>query len=268
MYKKTLLSTFSVIAGIVMHLSPKCFAANVQPMATDSRIKTLVYNPGEVYQLTFIVGYQSLIEFAPGEAIQFFVFGESSPWSITALQGNTHTLILKAIDPDARTNFIVQTDQRKYIFDISSVVVSEEEDINSQLTYLVRFFYPEIEVDDIELYSANAPSLDTDLPVDMQSQIESSGDFYSKSINYKYLYAGTGDRILPISVFDDGARTFFKFPANNSLVPAIFAFDQKSGRERRLKARVAAEYIVIDAIEDQFVLRYDDDLICIFNQSI
>ena len=40
------------------------------PTTTDSRIRTLVYNPNEVYQLKFHYGYQSFIEFAEDEEIE------------------------------------------------------------------------------------------------------------------------------------------------------------------------------------------------------
>ena len=32
------------------------------PMPTDTRIKTFVYNPNEIFQVKFMVGYESVIE--------------------------------------------------------------------------------------------------------------------------------------------------------------------------------------------------------------
>ena len=40
------------------------------PITTDSRIKTLVYNANEIYQLKFHYGYQSYIEFSEKESIE------------------------------------------------------------------------------------------------------------------------------------------------------------------------------------------------------
>ena len=65
MYKKILFIIIFIIAS---------FSVNAQesvPLTTDSRIRTIVYNPNEVYQLKFHYGFQSFIEFAPDEDIDF-----------------------------------------------------------------------------------------------------------------------------------------------------------------------------------------------------
>src|SRR5690606_34865584 len=46
---------------------PSQVVPQVAPITTDSRIKTLVYNANEVYQLKFHYGYQSFIEFSNDE---------------------------------------------------------------------------------------------------------------------------------------------------------------------------------------------------------
>src|SRR5690606_36188032 len=53
------------------------------PITTDSRIKTLVYNPNVVYQLKFHYGYQSFIEFSDDEEIEMISIGESFSWRLT-----------------------------------------------------------------------------------------------------------------------------------------------------------------------------------------
>ena len=46
------------------------FAEEEVALTTDSRIRTIVYNPNEVFQLKFHYGFQSFIEFAPDEEPQ------------------------------------------------------------------------------------------------------------------------------------------------------------------------------------------------------
>ena len=47
---------------LVSFFSAAVFAQT--PITTDSRIRTLVYNPNEVYELKFYYNYQSFIEFS------------------------------------------------------------------------------------------------------------------------------------------------------------------------------------------------------------
>ena len=54
-------------------------------LTTDSRIRTIVYNPNEVFQLKFHYGFQSFIEFAPDEEIEIISLGEAYPWKITPI---------------------------------------------------------------------------------------------------------------------------------------------------------------------------------------
>ena len=65
MFKKILFSLFFVVL-----FSGNVFSEESVPLTTDSRIRTLVYNPNEVYQLKFHYGFQSFIEFAPDEDIE------------------------------------------------------------------------------------------------------------------------------------------------------------------------------------------------------
>jgi type IV secretion system protein VirB9 len=55
------------------------------PLTTDSRIRTIVYNSNEVFQLKFHYGFQSFIEFAPDEEIEIISLGEAYPWKLTPI---------------------------------------------------------------------------------------------------------------------------------------------------------------------------------------
>ena len=69
MFKKILFSLFFVVL-----FSGNVFSEESVPLTTDSRIRTLVYNPNEVYQLKFHYGFQSFIEFAPDEDIEIISY--------------------------------------------------------------------------------------------------------------------------------------------------------------------------------------------------
>jgi len=107
------------------------------PITTDSRIKTYIYNPNEIYLLVLHSGYQSSIEFAKGEEIQTISLGDSYAWKMTPLDNR---LFIKPLEKNMRTNMTIITNKRTYQFDI----VSEELEIGEEkdLVYVVRFYYP------------------------------------------------------------------------------------------------------------------------------
>ena len=107
------------------------------PITTDSRIKTYIYNPNEVYLLVLHFGFQSHIEFAKGEEIQTISLGDSYAWKITPL-GNR--LFIKPMEKNIRTNMTILTNKRTYQFDI--VARELDDDGDQDLVYVVRFAYP------------------------------------------------------------------------------------------------------------------------------
>ena len=106
------------------------------PITTDSRIKTYIYNPNEVYLLVVHYGFQSQIEFAKGEEIKTISLGDSYAWKITPLENR---LFIKPMEKNIRTNMTILTNKRSYQFDI---VAKELEEDNQDLVYVVRFYYP------------------------------------------------------------------------------------------------------------------------------
>ena len=106
-------------------------------VTTDSRIKTYIYNPNEVYLLVVHYGFQSQMEFAKGEEVQTISLGDAYAWKITPL-GNR--LFIKPMEKNIRTNMTVLTNKRSYQFDIVAREMDDEDD--ADLVYVVRFYYP------------------------------------------------------------------------------------------------------------------------------
>ena len=107
------------------------------PLTTDSRIKTYVYSPNEVYLLVLHFVFQSSIEFGKNEAIETITLGDSYAWKITPL-GNR--LFIKPMERDIRTNMTIITNRQTYQFDI--VAKELEAGDEKDLVYVMRFQYP------------------------------------------------------------------------------------------------------------------------------
>lgn len=107
------------------------------PVTTDSRIKTYIYNPNEVYLLVLHYGFQSHIEFSKGEAIETISMGDSYAWKINPLDNR---LFIRPLEKNVRTNMVIITNKRMYQFDVISRGM--EFDSEKDLVYQVKFIYP------------------------------------------------------------------------------------------------------------------------------
>ena len=234
------------------------YAEETVPLTTDSRIRTIVYNENEVFQLKFHYGFQSYIEFAPDEDIEIISLGESYPWKITPIGKR---LFIRPIQIDVTTNMTVITTKRTYQFEISGLAFDNK--ANEDLIYSIKFFYPDKEIKQPTM-NTNGMTGDT---ISVQNGFALTNIERGDIINFNYTMAGDGDQIAPIKVFDDGKSTYFQFTKNNLVVPTISMVDIY-GNETKLNYHFDGDYIVVDTIAIQFSLRNGRDLICIFNNSM
>lgn len=260
------------------------YAQNIKAaptITTDSRIKTLVYNENEVYQLTFHYGYQSFIELSDDEEIELISLGESFPWRMTP---SGKRLFIRPLEIDSRTNMTIITTKRTYQFEIISKEYSGRAD--EELIFSIRFFYPENieEVPNLRkriggtlgaLSNVQNETIE-DNGADRQKEIEKASlgqnitliDEKPKTLNFKYSMVGNASDIAPVKVYDDGISTYFQFEDNNLIIPTISAVDIKTGMERPLSYKIEGNYVVIDTVEMQFSFRLGNSLLCLFNEGI
>jgi P-type conjugative transfer protein VirB9 len=112
--------------------------ATQAPVATDSRVKTFVYNENDVYNLLTYYGFQSNVEFGPKETIETVSIGDRAGWQVVPAG---RRLFIRAVANELHTNMTVVTNVRAYQFDLRATdpsTVPQEE-----LVYVIRFFYPD-----------------------------------------------------------------------------------------------------------------------------
>jgi type IV secretion system protein VirB9 len=236
------------------------------PVATDSRIKTLVYNENDVYSLLTHYGYQSNIEFSPQEEIETISIGDRVGWQIIPAG---RRLFVRAMEEFARTNMTVVTNRRAYQFDLKST--SSTTTPNEELVYVVRFFYP----DDRKNRLAPAPYSDdiapmtgVVVPVTTPPQIPASSAapiVQSSSYNYNYTFTGP-DRLAPTKLYDDGASTYFKFAGAVSAPQILMVLP--TGKEVPLEARQEGDFWVVRQTAARFSVRLGSDVVCIYNEML
>ncbi len=261
-----LLTTFYLKAAI----------AQPVPVTTDSRIKTLVYNPNEVFELKFYYGYQSFIEFSENEEIEMISIGESFAWKITPAGKR---LFVRPLEIAAHTNMTIITNKRTYHFDIKSDEYTGRED--EELVYTVRFYYPQLDQPlpiPPQLAIPVAPKISAEIKrpipeglvsqnLDEKNILALTGNPTGFELNFDYSVAGKADDILPQKIYDNGQETLLKFANNNLVIPEIFAVDP-FGTETRLQYIIRDEYVVVPIVARQITLRFGGALLCIYNNKL
>ena len=261
------------------------------PIVTDSRIKTLVYSPTEIFSLKFHYNYQSYIEFPRDEKFKIVSLGDSSAWNIKQVDNR---LFIKPKQAGVITNMTIITSKRSYHLEIESSNKSFK-DIDNNLSFVVRFYYPDTAYDFLQSVKIKRPLKSYSVkpseeiiknvnisPVittsDKGNSLNKGGNRVSESnelrnksnisddlYNYSYsMVGGDGVSFVPSKVYDDGQKTYFKFP--KSTFPDIYFVDTL-GKEYQAKYIVKDGLVIVDNIFKQFVLRGNGKLLCIFNDT-
>ncbi|MGA2655801.1 MAG: TrbG/VirB9 family P-type conjugative transfer protein [Gammaproteobacteria bacterium] len=84
----------------------------------DSRIKTVIYHPDQVYEITTAFGVATTISFSSDEEVLGVSLGDPSVWQIVPIG---HTLNIKPIGLSPDTNLTVWTNQRLYLFHLRTL---------------------------------------------------------------------------------------------------------------------------------------------------
>lgn len=237
-------------------------AAVAQPITADSRIKTFVYNPNEVFTITTHYGYQSNIEFGPKETIETISVGDRVAWQIIPAG---RRLFIRAMEENAHTNMTIVTTLRAYQFDLRSssadAVFGSEE-----LTYVVRFFYPPAET---ATYSAPTP-----MPVPVTTAPQAppvaataaprQAPAATSGFNYRYTFSGPSD-IAPTKIYDDGKTTYFKLPPN--LSPQVAVVTAKGEVVAMTPRRTTDGLMAVDAVAPRFSLNQAGRQVMVYNEA-
>lgn len=241
-------------------------------ITTDSRIKTLVYNPNDVFTITTHYGYQSNIEFGARETIETISVGDRVAWQISPAG---RRLFIRAQEENAHTNMTVITNVRAYQFDLRSssadAVFGSEE-----LTYVVRFFYPEEggTPPSAAIQPPPAPSLPNAVITPTQPTVAPAatpapaptGTVPAVSpFNYRYTFSGP-NTIAPVKIFDDGKKTYFKF-ADAAITPRVAIITAKGESLDVPSYRTSDGLIAVNALAPRFSISHAGQQVVVYNEA-
>ena len=237
--------------GIVLP-NPAYALIEPQPLATDSRIKTVPYSPNEIYKFIGHYGYGSSIEFSADEKIMTISLGDSIAWQIKPAGSR---LFIKPVEQDALTNMTVITSAHTYQFELHA---EESDNIKDKdMTFALRFLYGD---------NKDGESSAMTIHQDQDPVPDLTDPEVRKTLNFNYSIVGP-EQHSPIRIFDDGEFTYFEFRDKNGEVPAFFAVDPLKN-EAVINFRTVGPYIVVERVAPKFTLRSGAYVICVFNENM
>jgi type IV secretion system protein VirB9 len=207
--------------------------------AKDPRIATRAYDPGQIVTVHGRPGIQSTIAFGDNEHIDNIAVGDSANWQVTP---NKHAslVFVKPMQATARSNMTVVTDRRTYLFDL---IASP----GAPPVYMLRFSNPPAPLAPPKPVVAEAPP-----PAPAPQVAEKAPEPKPADLNFAWAPAGA-KQLLPSRTFDDGKSTWLAWP-RDSAMPAILA-REPNGDEGPVNYRVEGDYVVVDGVPAQLVLR-------------
>ena len=241
-------SLFTAIAIISSLQLPVLAHAERLPKAVkqDARIRTVPFEQDNVVYLTTMLRVATMVQLNDDEEITDKAMGDSFSWMVVEDQHNRN-LFIKPLVPNKATNLTIITTKRTYNFMLSGLPEGNSRNAIIKL----RFIYPDDEADARLMDQAKAKASMPNVRAAMSDP---------SKLNYNYGFKGNPES-KPVTVADDGTKTFFKFSGD---IPAIFAV--KADRSETLvNYRREGDYIVVDKVAKQWTLRNGSVATCIFN---
>ncbi len=237
----------TLLPVILFSLSQSVLATeNTRPLASDNRIKTVVYEKNNVipiYGNTFIT---TQIIFGSNEKIIDIQGGDADAWTVNVSKMIPNVLNIKPTLINSNTDIIVssiddQSKIRRYFFHLKS---NNNNVASKNQTYAIQFAYPNEERKKL-LKALDYQQLEKKAIVNASAN--------PKNYNWDYSFSGSRS-IMPLHVFDDGKFTYLQLRENQD-IPAIFSVNNSAGQEAVVNFRRVGDYIVIQQVAPQFTLR-------------
>ena len=249
-----LLTAIALVASLV---GAKLAAAEVGaiPLPGDNRLVVYTYDANNTY--TILARPKSVTDIAlnPGENIVALAVGDTTQWVITKTTGH---VFLKPIQPDIATTATLVTDQRTYQLTLRA---SPE---NGKFYQRVSWNYPDILIYEREQRAIVQKRTDAERER-LASTIASPGVSLEK-LNWDYKVSGDAS-FKPQQVFDDGKFTWIMLPKVQE-IPAVFMMSGDSGKGELLNYNLRGQYMVIQRLVPEIMLKLGEKEIRIVNNSM
>lgn len=218
--------------------------------AGDQRIREVDYDPSAVVRIDGCFGFQTMVQFAPGERIENVGIGDASRWLVVPNK-RADLLFVKPAHASSHSNMTVATDRRRYNFEL--VAAQNDACRRGQVVYSLQFRYaPDPEPEQASTVEALATHGTVDAAAAPAPR------------NSAYTFSGAAGNV-PRRVFDDGERTWFSWD-DGSATPAVYAVGADQS-EVPVEFVVEGDYLVVPRVAPAFVLRRGNAVAVLYNDA-
>ncbi len=234
----------------------------IEPVArtADPRVRTLTYDPQQIYRIVGTLRSATQVVFAADETIEHVALGDSAAWEVSP-QGNV--LFLKPLSVRRATNLILTTrrgDQtRHYAFELTARS-GEIGRATPNTFFQVRIQYPE----DAKADAERRLDGETLRLEQLVTRLKLDRGVLSGPRNLDYSIEGSS-ALAPSEVSDNGRFTVLRFPGSQPL-PVIYSVSP-GGTESLVAYDVRGEFVVVHSIHQQLRLRRGRELACLRNRG-
>lgn len=231
-----------ILGAVALMISLSAAHAETKPRSysQDSRIRYFTYNEHQVYRTEVAMKFITSLQFEPGENVESVQVGDSASWQIIRL-ARGDVLSVKPLIEGAYTNMTVYTDRRVYTFELRANRAAVG---SPSLNYRINFVYPEVAA-----AARRAQQRQAALPKD-----------------FDYFYSGEAAHLVPMQVYDDGEKTYFRFHSRSPRV-AIFAAGS-DGKEAIVNTQQTQDGFIVNRVSPRWTLRYGNEELSIAHGSV
>ncbi|WP_133139677.1 P-type conjugative transfer protein VirB9 [Legionella genomosp. 1] len=225
-----------------------------QSTKQDARVTVVPFQEHNVVKLKARTFTTTQILFNPKETILAVEGGDTAGWMVTYHEHLPYMMFVKPTLLNSNTNMTVVTDKHNYYFQVTSNQSMDNESVKP--IYALQFTYPEEEKAKLE--AARKAAVLRNASLNKQHRDP-------KTLNWNYRFSGSAE-LTPQHVYDDGQFTYFEFSPTQP-VPAVFAVDNKQGKESIVNTRRQGHLLIIQRLAPQFTLRSGGLVASIFNSN-
>lgn len=226
------------------------FFASATAASAYDRIQQLRYDPNVVTRLDACLGFQTMIEFGPGERIENVGVGDANEWLVVP-NARADLLFVRPALATTHSNMTVATDQRRYVFELSAA--QTQACARGDVIYYLRFQYNDAPAP-AQVAAGASPAMPT----------SAAAVRASEQRNTSYTYTGAQQNV-PFRVFDDGYATYFRW-AEGAATPAVYV-KGADGAEIPANFISRGDYLVTAQVAPRFVLRNGDAETVLVNEA-
>jgi len=230
-------------------------AANAEALASSEEasflngVHVFAYEPGRIFEVWTSPLRVTVISLRQGERLTSMVAGDTVRWQIaettsgTGASTQTH-VVVKPLRGDLSTNLVLTTSERVYLLNLRAT--NQANSANAAVAWEYPMDAP-LDVEAILADPARAAELGARLPLDQletRYRVEPRG------------FLATQPAWMPETVFDDGAKTYIRFPAVAAHVelPPLFVIGS-DGEAQLVNYRVRGLTYVVDQLFERAELR-------------